>query len=888
MRLPRLGLPLAAVAVFVLLVGVPSAFGHSVPDFEDVPEGHVAEAAIRWAAESGVTVGVGGNRFGIGETLTRYQMVTFLCRAFNPGNCQSGLRGSDRFDDVPSDHWADYSVGWAANRGITSGVSATEFGGSQTLTREQMITFLYRAEGSPTGGSDGNDVYQDAPDRSHWASLPIGWAYDEGVTGGIAAGTFGFGTNVSREEMVLFLCRTVAPGTCQPSQQPLPSSVVPTSTVEPPTTSTQEPLTSTPTGTDYGGISNVPLEASGYIDGVPVITERRPITGTVPVDVFYCGPGGKYTSEDLTDLVGWLNDDIGARWAAESSNLLNVDFTEGFVLSPDLAWDSVVIGEADNYCLGELYQRLYQGSVPPNTSQTLILIDAVPGVFAGYAGGTFARAPTLDARGGNLNVFRDTIAHELAHTVLKVGHVFVQCGAESLMVNTKTAVAPTRTCVEGGAIGEHGAILGEYDANLPHFGDGFLLSCYFRRVAGWPVGGDSAPCMQLPPSVPEVSVFSLDDDGFTVSWRPPVFTDDVPITGYTLQLLDIDYQIYQERAVSSEERSFAWDGLTPGEYTIRFFANSKYGSGVAYEGSSLPFAPSPESVQVSEITATSFKVSWSPVSGASHYQVWNSGDDPPDVLEIDEDGGIYRSYGGIVVSDGESLVLYGREPDTTYTVKVRACGFENLFGREECSTGSEEITVTTDPPESAVVVPGPVSWVSVTDAGDDWLVLSWDPVPDATVYECGYLVGDDTWRGPITSETTCELWYVGLEASNTYTVRVLACREEPLYVCGEATTVSASTRVLAPAPASYPVAMKEVGDTWITLSWNPPAADAYYSVRVDGDGGRHWRNPRLVGEHTLRQLESNTDYVIKVRTCRGTTGTCEGWVTIPVSTLRGN
>ena len=70
MRLPRLGLPLAAVAVFVLLVGVPSAFGHSVPDFEDVPEGHVAEAAIRWAAESGVTVGVGGNRFGIGETLT--------------------------------------------------------------------------------------------------------------------------------------------------------------------------------------------------------------------------------------------------------------------------------------------------------------------------------------------------------------------------------------------------------------------------------------------------------------------------------------------------------------------------------------------------------------------------------------------------------------------------------------------------------------------------------------------------------------------------------------------------------------------------------------------------------------------------------------------------
>ena len=226
----RFGLVSAAAAVSLLLVGVPSVFGQTAPGFEDVPEGHVAEEAISWAADNGVTEGVGDNRFGVGQTLTRYEMVTFLCRAYDPGSCQSGVSGSDSFGDVPSGHWADYSVGWAADRGITSGVSATEFGGSQTLTREQMITFLYRAEGSPTGGSDGIEVFRDGPDRGHWASLPMGWAYDQGVTGGIAAGTFGFGTNVSREEMVLFLCRTVAPGTCQPSQDPLPSSVVPETT----------------------------------------------------------------------------------------------------------------------------------------------------------------------------------------------------------------------------------------------------------------------------------------------------------------------------------------------------------------------------------------------------------------------------------------------------------------------------------------------------------------------------------------------------------------------------------------------------------------------------------------------------------------------------------
>jgi len=147
MRSSRASLVTAAVAVFVLLVGVPTALGHTVPDFSDVPEGHVAEAAIEWAAQNGITQGVGNNRFGVGGTLTRYEMVTFLCRAFDPGSCLSGVRGSESFVDVPADHWANYSVGWAVNRGITSGVSATEFGGGQTLTREQMITFLYPRRG---------------------------------------------------------------------------------------------------------------------------------------------------------------------------------------------------------------------------------------------------------------------------------------------------------------------------------------------------------------------------------------------------------------------------------------------------------------------------------------------------------------------------------------------------------------------------------------------------------------------------------------------------------------------------------------------------------------------------------------------------------------------
>ena len=186
-----------------LLVGVQMVFAQTVPGFEDVPDGHVAEAAIEWAAENGITEGVGNNRFGMGQTLNRYEMVTFLCRGFSPDDCLTGHQGSDRFDDVQKGHWANYSVGWAVSQGITSGVGATEFGGVQTLTREQMVTFLYRARGRPTGGSLGSDVYEDVPaDPTHWANLPIGWAYDQGITGGVTMGVFGFDTHLSREEMV--------------------------------------------------------------------------------------------------------------------------------------------------------------------------------------------------------------------------------------------------------------------------------------------------------------------------------------------------------------------------------------------------------------------------------------------------------------------------------------------------------------------------------------------------------------------------------------------------------------------------------------------------------------------------------------------------------------
>ena len=202
--------------------------------FDDVPAGHYAEDAIGWAAAGGITTGVGNNRFGISQTLTREQMVTFLCRAYNPPCATGAARGSDTFDDVPAGHWADASIGWAVAQGITTGVSATRFGMGQTLTREQMVTFLYRAEGSPAvtvGASPFGDV---AVGGGVWYERPVAWAYLQGVSGGVASGVFGLGTTLSRGEMVLFLCRAVDPTVCAPSQTPIPTGVEAAPPVAPP------------------------------------------------------------------------------------------------------------------------------------------------------------------------------------------------------------------------------------------------------------------------------------------------------------------------------------------------------------------------------------------------------------------------------------------------------------------------------------------------------------------------------------------------------------------------------------------------------------------------------------------------------------------------------
>ena len=201
--------------------------GDDHPTFTDVPYDDFYYVPVRWAQSWEITAGVGDGRFGVRSGLKREEMITFLCRAYAPDECRKDqYDGSAYFTDVPDDHWANIPIGWAVENHITSGVGNGLFGMGQTLTREQTMAFLYRAEGAPDTGTLGKEHYDDVPGNADaWYQAPIGWAYNHGITGGTATNTFGFRSTPSREETMLFMCRTLDPAICPPSQEPVSPTV---------------------------------------------------------------------------------------------------------------------------------------------------------------------------------------------------------------------------------------------------------------------------------------------------------------------------------------------------------------------------------------------------------------------------------------------------------------------------------------------------------------------------------------------------------------------------------------------------------------------------------------------------------------------------------------
>ena len=170
------------------------------PVFTDVPTSAYYYDAVLWAVENGVTEGTSATTFSPDMSCTRAQMVTFLWRA---AGSPEPVTTTNPFTDVNSGVYYYDAVLWAVEQGITSGTSATTFAPDATCTRAQTVTFLYRAAGSPAvSGGSFSDVSADA----YYADA-VAWAVSEGVTVGTSDTTFSPDMNCTRAQIVTFMYR---------------------------------------------------------------------------------------------------------------------------------------------------------------------------------------------------------------------------------------------------------------------------------------------------------------------------------------------------------------------------------------------------------------------------------------------------------------------------------------------------------------------------------------------------------------------------------------------------------------------------------------------------------------------------------------------------------
>ena len=170
--------------------------------FTDVPVDSFYYDSVVWALDNGITTGTSDTAFSPEQSCNRAQVVTFLWRAAGSPEPSSS---EHPFVDVEAGSFYEKAVLWAVETGITKGTDATHFSPDAPCNRATVVTFLFRAEPSPTvnrGASPFTDVTLD-----DWFAATVLWAVEQGITNGLTATQFGPDAICNRAQVVTFLYR---------------------------------------------------------------------------------------------------------------------------------------------------------------------------------------------------------------------------------------------------------------------------------------------------------------------------------------------------------------------------------------------------------------------------------------------------------------------------------------------------------------------------------------------------------------------------------------------------------------------------------------------------------------------------------------------------------
>ena len=187
-------MPASKVTVKAAFAAVKAEQPVAVNPFTDVAEGAYYYDAVQWAVGQGITKGTTDTTFSPGNTCTRAQIITFLWRA----NGSPEPKGACTFTDVPAGSYFEKAVAWAAEQGMASG---DKFAPYDPCTRLMAVEFMWKQAGSPTAPAAAfTDVSSDA----------VNWALEKGVTKGTTETTFAPGNTCTRAQIVTFLWRAFA------------------------------------------------------------------------------------------------------------------------------------------------------------------------------------------------------------------------------------------------------------------------------------------------------------------------------------------------------------------------------------------------------------------------------------------------------------------------------------------------------------------------------------------------------------------------------------------------------------------------------------------------------------------------------------------------------
>ncbi len=174
-----------------------------LPAFLDVPVNAYYSDAVNWAVSNNITQGTGDRQFSPNQTCTRKQVVTFLWRA---SGSPEPAGSSTKFTDIKSSDYFYKAVLWAVENGITSGMSETVFGPDEPCSRGQVATFLYRSQNSPSTEGSVNSFDDVSADAFYYNAVL--WAVKNNITQGTGDRQFSPNLTCTRAQIVTFLYRT--------------------------------------------------------------------------------------------------------------------------------------------------------------------------------------------------------------------------------------------------------------------------------------------------------------------------------------------------------------------------------------------------------------------------------------------------------------------------------------------------------------------------------------------------------------------------------------------------------------------------------------------------------------------------------------------------------